>query len=84
MCGFLLQDDSLSVEYYHIHGRSVLYLGQHKYVKFTCLVSPKSHEMTVTFQRRFSVTVWCGLVGNKLIGLFVFGSSFTVTYVGSC
>jgi len=37
----------------------------------------KSHEMTVIFQRRFSVNVWCGLLGNKLIGLFVFGSSLT-------
>jgi len=27
------------------------------------------HEISVTdFQRRFSVNVWCGVLGNKLIG----------------
>ena len=31
------------------------------------------HETSVTnFQRRFSVNVWCGVLGNKLIGLSVF------------
>ena len=31
------------------------------------------HETSVTkFQRRFSVNVWCGVLGNKLIGPFVF------------
>jgi hypothetical protein len=41
------------------------------------LVSWKSHEMTVIFQRRFSMNVWYGLLGKKLIGLFVSGSSLT-------
>ena len=44
-------------------------------MKFMCVVSWKSHEMTVIFQRRFSVNVWCGLLANKLIGLFVSGNS---------
>ena len=31
------------------------------------------HETSVTkLQKRFSVNVWCGLLGNKLIGPFVF------------
>ena len=31
------------------------------------------HETSVTnFQRRFSVSVWCGVLGNRLIGRFVF------------
>ena len=31
------------------------------------------HETRVTnFQRRFSVNVWCGVLGNRLIGTFVF------------
>ena len=29
------------------------------------------------FQRRFSVNVWCGLLGNKLIGPFVFDNNLT-------
>jgi len=34
------------------------------------------HETSVTkFQRRFSVIVWCGLLGNKLIGSFVFDNN---------
>ena len=36
------------------------------------------HETCVTkFQRRFSVNVWCGLLGNKLIGPFVFDNNLT-------
>jgi len=31
------------------------------------------HETSVTkLQRRFSVNVWCSILGNKLIGPFVF------------
>jgi len=37
-----------------------------------------SHETSVTkFQRRFSVNVWCGFLGNRLIGPFVFDSNLT-------
>jgi len=36
------------------------------------------HETSVTnFQRRFSVNVWCGVLGNKLIGPFVFDKNLT-------
>jgi len=36
------------------------------------------HETSVTkFQRRFSVNVWCGLLGNKLIGPSVFDNNLT-------
>jgi len=36
------------------------------------------HETSVTkFQRRFSVNEWCGLLGNKLIGPFVFDKNLT-------
>jgi len=36
------------------------------------------HETRVTnFQRKFSVNVWCGLLGNRLIGPFVFDSNLT-------
>jgi len=36
------------------------------------------HETSVTkFQKRFSVNVWCGLVGNKLIGPYIFGYNLT-------
>jgi len=36
------------------------------------------HEKSVTkFQKRFSVNVWCGLLGNRLIGLFVFDNNLT-------
>jgi len=36
------------------------------------------HESSVTkFQRRFSVNVWCGLLDNKLIGLFVSDNNLT-------
>ena len=36
------------------------------------------HESSVTkFQRRFSVNIWCSLLGNKLIGPFVFGNNLT-------
>ena len=41
------------------------------------VVSWKSHGTTVILQRRFSMNVWSGLLTNKLIGLFVFGSSLT-------
>ena len=35
-------------------------------------------ESSVTkFQRRFSVNVWCGLLGNRLIGHFVFDNNLT-------
>ena len=31
------------------------------------------HETSITnFQRRFSLNVWCGVIGNRLIGPFVF------------
>jgi len=36
------------------------------------------HETSITkFQRRFSVNVCCDLLGNKLIGPFVFDNNFT-------
>jgi len=36
------------------------------------------HERSITkFQSRFSVNVWCGLLGNKLIGPFVFDNNLT-------
>ena len=36
------------------------------------------HETSVTnFQRRFSVNVWCGVLGNKLIGPSVFDNNLT-------
>ena len=36
------------------------------------------HETRVTnFQRRFSVNVWCGVLGNRLIGPFVFHNNLT-------
>ena len=36
------------------------------------------HETSVSnFQRRFSVNVWCGVLGNKLIGPFVFDNNLT-------
>jgi len=36
------------------------------------------HETRVTnFQKRFTVNVWCGVLGNKLIGPFVFDNNLT-------
>ena len=36
------------------------------------------HETRVTnFQRIFSVNVWCGVLGNRLIGPFVFHNNLT-------
>ena len=36
------------------------------------------HETSITnFQRRFSVNVWCGVLGNKLIGPIVFDNNLT-------
>ena len=36
------------------------------------------HETSVTnFQKRFTVTVWCGVHDNKLIGPYVFNSNLT-------
>ena len=36
------------------------------------------HETSVTnFQRRFTVNVWCGVLGNQLIGPFVFDNNLT-------
>ena len=36
------------------------------------------HETSVTtFQRRFTVNIWCGVLGNKLIGPFVFAYNLT-------
>ena len=36
------------------------------------------HETSVSnFQRRFSMDVWCGVLGNKLIGPFVFDNNLT-------
>ena len=36
------------------------------------------HETRVTtFQRRFSVNVWCVVIGNRLIGPFVFENNLT-------
>ena len=36
------------------------------------------HETSVTnFQRRFSVNIWCGVLGNRLIGPFVFDNNLT-------
>ena len=38
------------------------------------------HETRVTnFQRRFSVNVWCGVLGNRLTGPFVFDNNLTET-----
>ena len=38
----------------------------------------KPQETCVTnFQRRFTVNVWCGVLGNKLIGPFVFDNNLT-------
>ena len=38
----------------------------------------KPHETSVTkFQRRFSVNVWCGLLGKRLIGPFVLDNNLT-------
>ena len=31
----------------------------------------------IHFQRRFSMNVWCGVVGNRLIGPFVFDNNLT-------
>src|SRR5215510_7817357 len=45
-----------------------------------CIRGPmiKSHETSVTnFQRRFSVNVWCSVLGNKLIGPSVFDNNLT-------
>ena len=37
-----------------------------------------AHETSVTnFQMRFTVNVWCGVLGNKLIGTFVFDNNLT-------
>ena len=37
------------------------------------------HGTSVTnFQRRFTVNVWCGVLGNKLIGPYVFDNNFSV------
>ena len=42
------------------------------------------HETSVTkFQRRFSANAWCGLLGNKLIGPFVFGNIERETHMKS-
>jgi len=36
------------------------------------------HATCVThFQKRFSVNVWCGVLGNRLIGPFVFDNNLT-------
>jgi len=36
------------------------------------------HETSVTkFQRRFSVNVWCGFLGNRLIEPFIFDNNLT-------
>ena len=36
------------------------------------------HETSVTnFQQRFSLNVWCGVLGNRLIGPFVFDNNLT-------
>ena len=36
------------------------------------------HETSITnFQRRFSVNVWCGVLGNRLIGPLVFDHNLT-------
>ena len=36
------------------------------------------HGTRVTnLQRRFSVNVWCGVLGNRLIGPFVFDNNLT-------
>jgi len=36
------------------------------------------HEKSLTnFQRRLTVNVWCGVLGNKLIGPLVFDNNFT-------
>ena len=36
------------------------------------------HETRVTkFQRRFSVNEWCGVLGNRLMGPFVFDNNLT-------
>jgi len=36
------------------------------------------HDTSVTnFQRRFTVNVWCGVLGNKLIGPFVLDNNLT-------
>jgi len=42
------------------------------------------HETSVTnFQRRISVNVWCGVLGNKLIGPFVFDNNLTGNTYGA-
>ena len=42
------------------------------------MVHDNPHETSVTnFQRRFSVNVWCGLLGNRLIEFLVFENNLT-------
>ena len=42
------------------------------------------HETSITnFQRRFSVNVWCGVLGNRLIGPFVFDKNLRGTRMKS-
>jgi hypothetical protein len=40
------------------------------------LENPRETRVT-NFQKRFSVNVWCGLLGNRLIGPFVFDTNLT-------
>ena len=38
--------------------------------------NPRETRVT-NFQRRFSVNVWCGVLGNRLTGPFVFDNNLT-------
>ena len=43
----------------------------------TCSHDNPRETSVTNFQRRFSVNVWCGVLGNKLIGPFVFDNNLT-------
>jgi hypothetical protein len=43
----------------------------------TCFFDNPHKTSVINIQRRFSMNVWCGVTGNKLIGPFVLNSNLT-------
>ena len=79
---FVPLDNSTSwtVKRHFIHWWGVFYLG--RYINNSQNVHTWSHENphethVTNFQRRFSVNVLCGVLGNRLIGPFVFDNNLT-------
>jgi len=68
LLSIILFSDEVSFTWYGVNNLRNVRTWSHDDPYETCVTN---------FQRRFSVNVWCGVLGNKLIGHFVFDNNLT-------